>query len=88
MQLTPVGDGTLRGDVDRTTIVSVGDEVKLFDESWTLPAQGMSIGRVESIAPKESEPLRNTGRFTMADVLAFRLRRFGLWRRTMRRSSR
>lgn len=60
VQLTPAGDGTLRGDVDRNTIVNVGDEVKLFDESWTLPAQGMSIGRVESIEPKESEPLRNT----------------------------
>lgn len=60
VQLTPVGDGTLSGDVDRATIVSVGDLVQLLDDNWRQSAQGMLLGRVESVEPKESEPLRNT----------------------------
>ena len=60
VQLTPSGNGTLRGDVDRATVVNAGDLVQLLDDAWLHPAQGMFIGKVESVGPKESEPLRNT----------------------------
>jgi cell shape-determining protein MreC len=60
VQLTPVKNGTLRGDVDRSTVVNVGDVVQLLDDLWLHSAQGMFIGKVEAVEPKESEPLRNT----------------------------
>lgn len=60
VQLMPLGNGTLRGDVDRATVVNVGDLVQLLDDAWLHPAQGMFIGKVEGVEPKESEPLRNT----------------------------
>lgn len=60
VQLQPVGNGTLRGDVDRATPVAPNDLVKLLDDTWPPAAQGMVVGRVESVEPKETEPLRNT----------------------------
>lgn len=59
VQLVPAGDGTLRGDVDRARTVAVGDIVQLLDDNWPQSAQAMTIGYVESVEPKESEPLRN-----------------------------
>lgn len=60
VQLLPHGDGTLRGDVDRTALVNPGDVIKLLDDTWPQSAQGMIVGRVDAVDPKESEPLRNT----------------------------
>lgn len=60
VQLLPDGKGVLRGDVDRATIVNEGDLVQLLDDNWPQSAQGMVVGRVESVEAKESEPLRNT----------------------------
>lgn len=59
VQLLPDGKGVLRGDIDRTTIVNEGDLVQLLDDNWPQSAQGMVVGRVESVKAKESEPLRN-----------------------------
>lgn len=59
VQLLPDGNGALRGDIDRTAIVNEGDLVHLLDDNWPQSAQGMVVGRVESVKAKESEPLRN-----------------------------
>jgi cell shape-determining protein MreC len=59
IQVLPEGDGTLRGDVDRGTLVKVGDTVHVFDAAWPDSAQGMVIGKVESVSPRDDQPLRN-----------------------------
>tara|TARA_R110002073_G_scaffold118918_5_gene259095 strand:- start:2634 stop:3476 length:843 start_codon:yes stop_codon:yes gene_type:complete len=61
--LTPVGDGTLRGEVARSAIdeswtVQVGQEVRLLDNQWPQHAQMLMIGTVESLDRNEAQPLR------------------------------
>lgn len=59
LQMSPRGDGTLAGTVDRLNPVNVGDEVVLIDSTWPGSAQGMRIGAVESVRPDDMQPLRN-----------------------------
>ncbi len=59
IQVEPTGDGTLQGDVDRGVLVKIGDIVRVFDAGWPDSAQGMVIGTVESVAPRDDQPLRN-----------------------------
>jgi cell shape-determining protein MreC len=63
--LRAAGDGTLRGDVifpDDDAVnrpeVRPGMTVRLFDEAWPQPAQGLVIGTVERIEPKPTQALR------------------------------
>ncbi|MHC5024436.1 MAG: MreC domain-containing protein [Planctomycetota bacterium] len=60
VQLQPVGDGTLVGDVDRQAVIAEDDVVRLVDPAWPRTAQQMIIGRIVSITVKDAEPLRNT----------------------------
>jgi cell shape-determining protein MreC len=59
IQLEAEGDGTLRGDIDRNLIVTVGDEVVLLDDTWAQSARATTIGKVEAIEPRDDQPLRN-----------------------------
>jgi len=61
--LTPVGDGTLRGEVgrsttDETTSVQVGQEVRLLDNQWPRHAQMLVIGTIQRIERNDAQPLR------------------------------
>lgn len=61
--LTPVGDGTLRGEVARSAAtdrwrVEVGQEVRLMDNQWPTSAQMLVIGRVERVERNTDQPLR------------------------------
>ncbi|MBL9142001.1 MAG: hypothetical protein JNK53_09065 [Phycisphaerae bacterium] len=58
IQLTPVGQGRLRGEIDRTAIVEPGDVVLLNDTTWKDAAQGMRIGVVDRVGAMDSNPLR------------------------------
>jgi len=61
--LEPTGDGTLRGEVARSTgddqwRVRVGQEVRLRDDQWPRHAQMLVVGRIERIERDEDQPLR------------------------------
>jgi rod shape-determining protein MreC len=61
--LTPLGDGTLRGEVGRAAAdqewqIRVGQEVRLLDNQWPQHAQMLIIGTVERIERNEVQPLR------------------------------
>lgn len=61
--LTPLGDGTLRGevgraDVDESWSVQVGQEVRLLDNQWPRHAQMLVIGTVLRIERNDNQPLR------------------------------
>jgi cell shape-determining protein MreC len=60
LQLVPHGGDTLVGDLDRSLVARPGDIVRLADPSWADSAQGMIIGTVDSVEPKELQPLLNT----------------------------
>ncbi len=57
IQVQPDGHGGLVGEIDRDSAVRPGDVVELHDPAWPQSAQGMKIGVVESVAPKDSQPL-------------------------------
>ena len=59
IQLLPDGRGGLVGDLDRAIVINPGDVVRLTDPSWPGTAQGLIIGEVESVVPKDLQPLRN-----------------------------
>jgi hypothetical protein len=61
-QAFPTGDGGFTADVDRSVVITEGDIVRLTDPppAWPAAAQAMVVGMVESVQPKQSEPLRNT----------------------------
>ncbi len=61
--LTPVGDGTLRGEVARSATndqwqVAVGQEVRLLDNQWPAHAKMLVIGTIERIERNDAQPLR------------------------------
>lgn len=61
--LHPIGDGTLRGDIARSTNeaipqVKIGQEVRLLDNQWPSSAQMLVVGRVERIERNADQPLR------------------------------
>ena len=61
--LTPVGDGTLRGEVARSATdeswsVHIGQEVRLLDNQWPQHAQMLMIGTIESLERNDAQPLR------------------------------
>lgn len=61
--LSPVGDGTLRGEVAATTAddsrrVRVGQQVRLLDNQWPTHAQMLVVGEIERIERNEDQPLR------------------------------
>jgi cell shape-determining protein MreC len=68
--LVPVGDGTLKGDVLRISgdasvdpgagapAAAVGQIVRLDDMDWPKSARMLIVGRVESVSPSPSDPLR------------------------------
>ncbi|PCI09536.1 hypothetical protein COB72_06300 [bacterium] len=73
--LTPVGDGTLIGEVARPTTnetwqVRIDQEVRLLDDQWPQHAQMLMIGNIERIENNESQPLRQriVVRPTVADL--------------------
>ncbi len=73
--LTPVGDGTLIGEVARPTTnetwqVQIHQEVRLLDDQWPQHAQMLMIGNIERIENNESQPLRQRiiVRPTVADL--------------------
>lgn len=58
-QLTPGTGGELSGDVSRdATGVQVGQVVRLRDTDWPAAAQGLVVGKIMAIRPKETQPLR------------------------------
>lgn len=57
LQLLPDGHGALAGDLDRNVAVERGDEVRLADPLWPDSAQGLIIGVVEDMRPKDLQPL-------------------------------
>ncbi|MHC4765763.1 MAG: rod shape-determining protein MreC [Planctomycetota bacterium] len=59
LQLVADGDGKLVGDLDRNLVVRPGDVVRLADPAWPDSAQGMILGPVFSVAPKDLQPLHN-----------------------------
>lgn len=61
--LTPVGDGTLRGEVARPSsddpwAIEAGQEVRLLDDQWPSHAQMLVIGTIERIERNDIQPLR------------------------------
>ncbi|MGV6814395.1 MAG: rod shape-determining protein MreC [Phycisphaerales bacterium] len=61
--LTPLGDGTLRGEVagtagDANTSIKIGQEVRLLDSQWPRHAQMLLIGTVQRIERNDAQPLR------------------------------
>jgi len=61
--LTPVGDGTLIGEVARSSADDswgqlVGREVRLLDNQWPQHAQMLVIGTIERIQRNDTQPLR------------------------------
>ncbi|MBL4591549.1 MAG: rod shape-determining protein MreC [Phycisphaerales bacterium] len=61
--LTPVGDGTLRGDVTPpidpdTPQLALGQEIRLLDDQWPRHAQMLVIGTIERIENSPNQPLR------------------------------
>jgi hypothetical protein len=59
LQLVADGRGTLVGDLDRNLVVQADDVVRLSDPAWPDSAQGMMLGRVMSVEPKDLQPLLN-----------------------------
>jgi len=59
VRLVPGGDGLFLADVDKNADVAVGDVVRLVDPAWPEAAQLLTIGVVDSIRPKDQQPLRN-----------------------------
>ena len=59
IQLVPDGRGGLVGDVDREIAIHPGDVVRLSDPSWPGTAQGLIIGEVHSVVPRDLQPLHN-----------------------------
>ncbi len=57
LQLQPDGHGALTGDLDRNVAVERGDTVRLADLLWPDSAQGLIIGVVEDVRPKDLQPL-------------------------------
>ena len=49
----------LVGDLDRNLVVQAGDVVRLSDAAWPDSAQGMILGTVKSVEPKDLQPLNN-----------------------------
>jgi cell shape-determining protein MreC len=60
IQFAAAGDGRLVGDLDRAVVINLGDTVLLADFSWPDSAQGLVIGNVTSVEPKDVNPLLNT----------------------------
>jgi len=60
IQFVADGRGGLAGDLDREVVINLGDTVRLADFSWPDSAQGLIIGTVTSIEPKDLQPLLNT----------------------------
>jgi cell shape-determining protein MreC len=60
IQFASDGDGLLAGDLDRAVVIKPGDIVRLADYSWLDSAQGLVIGIVKSVEPKDVNPLLNT----------------------------
>lgn len=61
--LTPVGDGTLKGEIARSAVdeswhVLVGQEVRLLDNQWPQHAQMLMVGTIESLERNDAQPLR------------------------------
>jgi cell shape-determining protein MreC len=59
LQLVADGGGQLVGDLDRNLVVQAGDVVRLSDPAWPDSAQGMILGTVERVVPKDLQPLHN-----------------------------
>lgn len=59
IQFVADGHGGLAGDLDREVVINLGDTVRLDDSSWPDSAQGLIIGTVTSIEPKDLQPLLN-----------------------------
>ncbi|MCH7797466.1 MAG: hypothetical protein IID28_03340 [Planctomycetes bacterium] len=59
IQLVPDGRGGLVGDLDREIAIHPGDVVRLSDPSWPGSAQGLIIGEVRSVVPRDLQPLLN-----------------------------
>jgi cell shape-determining protein MreC len=57
LQLAPDGHGALTGDLDRNVSVQRDDLVRLADPLWPDSAQGLIIGTVVSVVPKDLQPL-------------------------------
>lgn len=73
--LTPLGDGTLRGEIARSAVdeawqVEIGQEVRLLDSQWPQHAQMLMIGTIERIERNDIQPLRQRiiVRPTVADL--------------------
>ena len=58
LQLVAHGE-FLVGDLDRNLVVQAGDVVRLSDPAWPDSAQGMILGTVKSVEPKDLQPLNN-----------------------------
>lgn len=61
--LTPMGDGTLRGEIAKPTAqdewsVVVGQEVRLLDNQWPNSAQMLVVGKIERVERNADQPLR------------------------------
>ncbi|MEE8155533.1 MAG: rod shape-determining protein MreC [Phycisphaerales bacterium] len=78
VDLKPLGNGTLSGEIERARDVRPGDLVRLADPSWPDSAQGMIIGYVKSVAHKDDDPLRDAvvvePRYLAADLDAVTLK--------------
>jgi cell shape-determining protein MreC len=59
VQLKADGSGALAGDLDRTRVVQPGDIVLMADPAWPDSAQGMIVGTVKAVQPKDLQPLLN-----------------------------
>lgn len=61
-QVQPAGAGArglLRGELDADSpAVSVGQTVRLADDTWPTSARSMVLGEIVEVAPKDSQPLR------------------------------
>ncbi len=60
IQLVGDDSGGLVGVLDRQAPMHVGDVVRLADPSWPDSAQGLIIGAIATIEPKDLQPLLNT----------------------------
>ena len=60
IQFVADGQGGLAGDLDKAVVINLDDTVRLDDISWPDSAQGLIIGYVTSVEPKDLQPLLNT----------------------------
>ena len=60
IQLVGDGSGGLVGVLDRESPMHAGDVVRLADPSWPDSAQGLIIGTVAAVEPRDLQPLLNT----------------------------